>query len=628
MHAESATARCPFQATPSQDGGLRADEWLALPQHRRAVVQTFDLPDGGRELRLFYGDKEISFDDPAFFAFGEGLVAQARFRAGDAAQWGGQRWADVQPLLAELIEQGILQRVDAGAEAPRVPRDGARPAPLPPGPNPTARGWSDSEALLAELTGRPLETGWLELVVPVFRVAHMALDADGRQVGEANVFPPAMRMDVPTNWRECIYPGTRHQIERPMNVTALKAMRQHWNSMMRLLQPVRAAYLRRFPQARRGWTVGHLERLATAVLGLATWPLVRANAPVANGELHPALSSLFRVTDGLRMTMHQMLFVPIGEPTVPADTPMTSAQVLDYAERNYSFHSEHGVCAGPRSMVEEFLAVLIDGRPVAAEAALDDDLLAALADLEPAFDYAMLGLKAHAVVFSVWPLMARRYEALAPLAAAWQQRAGAEPAVGELAERLRERVARIRSATYLAQESWRADREAVYADMYAQCAAGAHEASVVPLPEQVAARRDRRDGELVRRLLPLLQARFGSADTDFAVAVVDFLLQEQALLRVAAAAQAQVNTLVGRAAPKRAFDARDVDLHVQLQGSARRTMPDLVAELEQSLGLRIELDTERLEIQPEPTTTQPAAASPEIRPAEGGPIPVHPARTH
>ena len=35
----------------------------------------------------------------------------------------------------------------------------------------------------------------------MFRVAHIALDAEGRQVSEANVFPPALRLDVDTEWR-------------------------------------------------------------------------------------------------------------------------------------------------------------------------------------------------------------------------------------------------------------------------------------------------------------------------------------------------------------------------------------------------------------------------------------------
>ena len=47
-------------------------------------------------------------------------------------------------------------------------------------------------------------------------------------------------------------------------------------------------------------------------------------ARVENGQLHPVLSSMFRVTDGLRMTMHHMLFIPFGEPTRKPDTPMTS----------------------------------------------------------------------------------------------------------------------------------------------------------------------------------------------------------------------------------------------------------------------------------------------------------------
>ena len=56
----------------------------------------------------------------------------------------------------------------------------------------------------------------------------------------------------------------------PMNVSALKAMRAHWGPMMAMLLRVRAGYLRRCPDALAGWTVGHLERLSTAVLTLPT----------------------------------------------------------------------------------------------------------------------------------------------------------------------------------------------------------------------------------------------------------------------------------------------------------------------------------------------------------------------
>lgn len=42
--------------------------------------------------------------------------------------------------------------------------------------------------------GRPLELGFLEAMLPVHRVAHPAIDAEGRHVGESNVFPDSMRM--------------------------------------------------------------------------------------------------------------------------------------------------------------------------------------------------------------------------------------------------------------------------------------------------------------------------------------------------------------------------------------------------------------------------------------------------
>ncbi len=243
-----------------------------------------------------------------------------------------------------------------------------------------------------------MELGYLELIVPVFRVAHIALDADHRQVGEANVFPPALRLDVPTEWRTCNLPGTRYQSHRPMNVTAMRVMRAHWPQMMASVLRVRDGYLRRFPEAAGAWTVGHIERLTVAVLALPTYQLMRRLGRVENGTLHPALSSLFRVTDGVRMTMHQILFMEINEPARSPDQVVTIDEILDYAERNYSFHSPHGVCAGPRSMVRELLEMLLEGRGNRdyASVVLEPAVQTAFDDLESAIDYGLLGLRAHA----------------------------------------------------------------------------------------------------------------------------------------------------------------------------------------------------------------------------------------
>ncbi|WP_395700532.1 hypothetical protein [Aquabacterium sp.] len=605
---------CPMRALHA----LQPQDELALPQHRRMVVQYLDDEDRRPVLHLFYDDKDIAFDEPDLFPFGEALARQERFRASEALDWcAGQDWPRLASLLATLLDEGVLVHADAlGAEAARALD---RPAPLPPGPNPRPREWSDCDALMRELTGRALEPGWLELVVPVFRVAHMALDAEGRQVGEANVFPPALRMDVPTRWRTCIYPGTRHQSPRPMNVTALKAMRTHWPQMMLALRAVREAYLRRFPEARTGWTVGHLERLATAVLALPTYLLQRAAAPVPNAALHPALSCLFRVTDGLRMVMHQMLFVPIGEPTLPPQAAMSRAEILAYAERNYAFHSEHGVCAGPQAMIDEFLAVLVDGAVPSglAGTAVEPAVAQALAAVEPALDYALLGLQAYAVVFSLWPRMARAYAELLPLLADWA--ALAPTTVGPWHARLRTHVDAVRQATYLANEHWRADRERVYGDMHAQCARGLGQCPQ-PLAQRLGPPSAQRLQALQQALVPVLRQRFGPAAgaADLALRAVArrlarYLAEEQDLLALATEAQHRINAHLGRTQPQRPFDSADIDLHNQLQGAAARRLPDLVAELARELDCRLVVDAHGVHIGP---ATSPPPGSTPSRPFE------------
>ncbi len=594
-------ARCPF------DHGLQPDDELALPWHRRAVVQRATQADGRTELTLYLGDKDVSFDEPDLFGFGESIVARGRFRAAEATRWVPTRpWSELRGLLQTLLDEGILVSADALPED-TGPADGDRPAPLPPGPNTRPRDWRDSAALMHELTGRALEPGWLELVVPVFRVAHMALDADGRQVGESNVFPPALRMDIATRWRTCIYPGTRHRNARPMNVTALKAMRAHWPQMMAALRVVRAAYLRRFPRLQGGWTVGHLERLATAVLAVPSYALMKATDPVPGGALHPALSSLFRVTDGLRMVMHQMLFVPIAEPTLAPEAPMDAARILAYAERNHSFDSEHGVCAGPQGLVAEFLAVLVDGVPPDGPSpALEPAVAAALADVEPAIDYALTGLQAYAAVFSLWPRMTRAYETLLPRLADWAGAAPHRPALQAWHTRLEGHVKAVQQATYLAQESWRADRERVYADMHDQCARGLKRddaplaSRLQPTAGRAAAMQVALDAALRQGLAGGEAGTPAEADARAAVAahLAAYLADEQALLGVAVEVQSRINALLGRAAPVRPFDAADIDLHNRLQGAAARRLPDLVAELSEVLGLPIHLDADAWRIGP------------------------------
>lgn len=618
----SALLKPAIDAATQGDAGVaglrdvRPDDEFELPMHRRLVVQYATNDEGRRELRLYHQDKEISFDEPEMFAFGEALARRPRFVASEAMAWGsGYAWGTVRHLLARLVDSGVLRSARPGtsAQVRADGDDGARPSPLPAAPCPNARAWTEGAGVMQELTGRALDPAYLEMVVPVFRVAHMSVDSDGRQVGEANVFPPALRIDVPTRWRECIYAGTRYKSDRPMNVTALKAMRAHWGSMMAMLLQVRAGYLRRFPDAAAGWTVGHVERLATCVLALPTLLLMRRHHRVRNGALHPALSSLFRVTDGLRMTMHQMLFVPVGEPARDPRSPTSAAEVYAYAERNYSFHSEHGVCAGPQAMVEEFLAVAIDGATPrdGLPESLDPALEEAVRSIEPAIDYGLRGLQVYAAVFSLWPQMVRSYETVEAIVSTWAE--GGAPAARSLSARFAAHVQTLRAASYLANEEWRTHRDLVYADMHARCASGLgaddHAGSLL---QRLAPWRQDEDIDAELALWQCLWRIGGGADASvdahlgaLHAAVMDHLRRTRAVLACAAQAQYGLNAVLGRDAPQREPEAADLDLHNRLVATGQRQLPFLIDEIEAALGLAIHVTPSRIGVAIESTGMVP-----------------------
>jgi hypothetical protein len=595
---------CPVDAAVNVRPVVSQCDDLVLPKHRRMVVQYSTDEAGVTELHLHYGAKEISFDEPDLFPFGETLAKHARFTAGDATGWGeGYEWSRIRDLLQQLIDEGVLVHAADVDREPVPVGDITRPSPLPPSTCPVARSWDECEAITHELAGHPVELGYLEVIVPVFRVGHIAVDADHRQVGEANVYPPALRLDVPTEWRTCNLPGSRYQSHLPMNVTAMRVMRAHWPQMMAAALRVRQEYLRRFPEVDGAWSVGHVERLSVAVLAVPTYQVMRRHGRVGNGELHPALSSLFRVTDGVRMTMHQMMFVPDNEPTRPPHQDVTVDDILDYAERNRSFHSLHGVCAGPRGMVRELIQVLLEGRGTEdyASVALEPAVLAALDDLDAAIDYGLHGLRTHAAAFSLWPIMARAYEQIAATVEAWPSIN--TPAVAALRESMRS-IREPLLMLNLAPEKSRASRERVYADMYQQCGCGltglgsAPGLDVLLAPAWTSVHR-----QTEAEIQDILRSRFeledGAHETfilHLSACVMDFLLRKQAVLRTAAAAQQHINRLLGREQPRRTLSAAAINVYNLMFGSNLKILPYMVDELERLLDVQIDLDMDNLAI--------------------------------
>lgn len=107
-------AQCPFHQTDQAVSGLTGSEELVLPVNKRAIIQYSHDDSGTPELHIYYDDKEIAFDEPELFAFGEALAKQTLFKASSATTWGGAgyHWSQVKPLLEHLLDEGILHFAD------------------------------------------------------------------------------------------------------------------------------------------------------------------------------------------------------------------------------------------------------------------------------------------------------------------------------------------------------------------------------------------------------------------------------------------------------------------------------------------------------------------------------------
>lgn len=594
------SATCAFSANKSGPNTvLERNQALVLPFAKRLQVRRSQSDAGEMELHLDYGEREISFDEPALFGFAEGLASHAEFLAGEAMQWGGgYEWSTVKELLEMLLEEGILQSADQRKSDAAV-FERYCPSPLPPAQATQAHSWLECEELTRQFTGRALELGYLEAVIPIYRVAHPLLDQEERQVGEGNVFPKMLRLDIPTDWRICQHAGSRYQDELPMNVTALKTMRKHWGQCMQALLPIRQAYLKRFPQVKEtGWTVGDLQRLSTLVLTLPAYLQMKANSPLKNGELHPVLSNLFRITDGARMALHYQLFMPVHEPTLPPDAAMNADELYQYAERNNLFLSDYGVCAGPRSMIEEFLRVLVDGDQMPVEVSLDDAVQSALNELEPALNYELLALRVHAVANVLWPLMIRAYEQLNSVLSVWPGQGNAR--LQRLRASLREKVNFFRNESVFNNEAFRCKREAVLEDMFRKAGQGLGLSgaelnlfhSILPAAQAHSAE--------YKALYSLLHTQlFSHPDEEpllasFCELLMRYFLREQGIVREISAIQQQINQLLGRAQPSRPFLASDINLYFLMQDGPRR-LPYLVQdEINNILNIQPEISAQQM----------------------------------
>ncbi|MBC7974408.1 MAG: hypothetical protein H7138_05435, partial [Myxococcales bacterium] len=450
-----------------------------------------------------------------------------------------------------------------------------------------------------ELAGRAVELGYLEAIVPVFRIAHPALDTEGRQVGEANVLPSRLRLERDTEWRACPYPGSRYRDEAPMNVTALKSMIKHWTPMMAALVLVRDELQDRLCLASGGWTIGQLHHLACVICALPSFQLLHGGGASPQVPLHPVLSSLFRVTDGIRRALHEMMFDV--ERTHLPDEPIPASALFTHVERSGLLIGKTGVCAGPKHLIEEYLAGMVDGTDLERYrlVALPPEVRALLAQLPAVVDYALLGVQSWSLGLALWTAQSRVYEALIAIFDAATASPGITPITAiatlrarlhadgvriALAQRSREhdRLVHMMPLAYAYETSWDALRDppghAMFPDEIAASPATApHHAVASQLRTALATRFAGTD--LVTGAVPPIDWIVGL--------LVDYLRDEQAILAALVARQDAIDTLVERPHPQRPLTVRDLRVAYLLQRDGA-PYPHLLDTLDEVLGLDIQ----------------------------------------
>ncbi|TNE54738.1 MAG: hypothetical protein EP338_06260 [Bacteroidetes bacterium] len=176
------------------------------------------------------------------------------------------------------------------------------------------------------------------------------MDQEHRPFGEGKA-PEECKKEVPFDYKTCPYPGSRKKHEKPMNVSALKQMREHWSESMNLIRKIRDLYLPNHPvQTPELIDVWKMTLYASY---LPAYLIYREKSPLLNHCIPPVVSAVYKMFIGLKAPIEHMtrdLFLGALE------SPQISSKIIhDYAEKRGSFIGPEEVCGGPENLVIEFL---------------------------------------------------------------------------------------------------------------------------------------------------------------------------------------------------------------------------------------------------------------------------------
>ncbi|HEY6180274.1 MAG TPA: hypothetical protein VIX73_37790 [Kofleriaceae bacterium] len=181
-------------------------------------------------------------------------------------------------------------------------------------------------------------------------------DNDGRPLGEARAAREQL-IGVPLDMRRCPYPGSRHEHERPMNLSALRQVSLHWRAILGGMNRLRVLHCARAGQAPP--RIVDVWRIGNMTTALADFAFLRTWQPVGDRELPAVVAALYKISLGVTSTCAAVWADGFAALSAAATVPL----LYEYAEDHGQLIGPAQVCGGSAAMIKELLAV-VHGREV------------------------------------------------------------------------------------------------------------------------------------------------------------------------------------------------------------------------------------------------------------------------
>jgi hypothetical protein len=179
-------------------------------------------------------------------------------------------------------------------------------------------------------------------------------DVEGRLLRENRAPASAIRPGE-IEMKKCPYPGSRQtDPPLPMNMSALRSMKHHWDDVINSVAMMRAAYQQMTGvEAMSVFDLWRVSQLGSAL----PWYYI-----FGHRELAPIYAaSLAKATLGMGIWAQTVFVRMAAEQWTPP--PMTSRSILEIAEGNSTLLAEREVCAAPEKMLLRFYDALLDLPP-------------------------------------------------------------------------------------------------------------------------------------------------------------------------------------------------------------------------------------------------------------------------